>query len=150
MFFRSVPIVLLVLLLIGCGSSSGVEPTTVSGGNITVPPGSVMYLRPSTVNAGSTIDLGTQGGFGTDVVCAVSGSSDAQGLHRCSLSITLLMNVDYWIYLDEAGRPSGVDYHDEFFVGSQKVPRTTQVCPPRGNCYFAGLFRVVNNDAKLQ
>ena len=138
--------------VLGCGSSrpdTGVEPTITNGADITLPAGTLGYRRAGMLSPQTAINVGLTGTLG-EFECSLLIVPDADNIHRCSLSTTLRRNVEYWIYLRDPGRPQGIDYHDEFVVGTQNIRRVTQVCFPTGSCYRAGAFRIVDRYGTIQ
>jgi hypothetical protein len=136
--------------VLGCGSSrpdTGVAPT--NGSDITLPAGTLGYRRVGLLPAQTAISVGLTGTLG-QFECSLLIVPDAENIHRCSLSTTWRRDIEYWIYLRDPGRAQGIDYHDEFFVGTQKIGRVTQVCFPAGSCYMAGAFRLVDGNATIQ
>jgi hypothetical protein len=138
--------------VLGCGSSrpdTGVAPTIVNGTDITLPAGAVGYRRAGLLPPQTAISVGLTGTLG-EFECLLPIAPDTESLHRCSLGTTLRRDVDYWIYLRDPDRAQGIDYHDEFFIGTQKIGRVTQVCFPTGSCYRAGAFRIVDRYGTIQ
>lgn len=132
--------------VLGCGSSrpdTGVAPTTVNGAEITLPAGTLGYRRAGLLSAPTAINVGQTGTLG-EFECLLLTAPDTDSIHRCSLGTTLRRDVEYWIYLRDPDRAQGIDYHDEFVVGTQNIGRVTQVCFPTGSCYRAGAFRIVD------
>ena len=130
-------------------SNSDVGPTIVNGREIVLPPGTLGYHRAGLLSMQTAISVGATGTFG-EFECSLPITADVDGIHRCSLSTTLRRDTDYWIYLRDPDRAQGVDYHDEFVVGRQKVGRVTQVCFPAGPCFVAGAFRIVDASGSIQ
>jgi hypothetical protein len=148
--------VLLVLVasqcVLGCGSArpdTGVGPTIMNGTKVTLPAGTLGYRRPGSLSPQTAISVGLTGTLG-EFECSLLVVPDADNIHRCSLSTTLQRDVEYWIYLRDPGRAQGIDYHDEFVLGTQNVGRVTQVCFPTGSCYRAGAFRIVDRYGTIQ
>jgi len=137
--------------LLGCGSrpETGVAPTIVNGTDITLPAGTLGYRRAGSLPPQTAINVGPTGTLG-EFECLLPIAPDAESIHRCSLGTTLRRDVDYWISLRDPDRAQGIDYHDEFFVGTQKIGRVTQVCFPTGACYMAGAFRLVDRYGTIQ
>ena len=138
--------------VLGCGSSTpdtGVAPTIVNDRDITLPAGTLGYRRAGLLPAQTAINVGLTGTLG-EFECSLLMAPDAENIHRCSLSTTLRRDVEYWIYLRDPDRAQGIDYHDEFVVGTQRVGRVIQVCFPAGSCYRAGAFRVVDRYGTIQ
>jgi hypothetical protein len=155
---RPVPLKYVLLALfasqcaLACGSSrpdTGVGPTIVNGSDITLPAGTLGYRRAGLLSAPTAISLGVTGTLG-EFECSLLIAADAENIHRCSLSTTLRRDVEYWIYLRDPDRAQGIDYHDEFVVGTQTIRRVTQVCFPTGSCYRAGAFRIVDGYGTIQ
>ena len=149
---RGLAAVIVSQCVAACGTTppeTGVGPTIVNGGEITLPPNTLGYRRAGLLSTRTAINVGATGTLG-EIECLLIVTSDADGVHRCSLSTTLRRNVDYWIYLRDPDRVQGIDYHDEFVVGTQKVERATQVCFPTGACYRAGMFRVIDNSGRVE
>jgi hypothetical protein len=138
--------------VLGCGSSrpdTGVAPTVMNGTDITLPAGTLGYRRAGLLSTQTAINLGLTGTLG-QFECSLLIVPDTESIHRCSLSTTLRRGVEYWIYLRDPDRAQGIDYHDEFFVGTQKIGRVTEVCFPTGSCYRAGAFRIVDGYGTIQ
>jgi hypothetical protein len=138
--------------VLGCGSSrpdTGVAPTIVNGTDITLPAGTVGYRRAGLLPPQTAISVGLTGTLG-EFECLLAIAPDTESIHRCSLGTTLRRDVDYWIYLRDPDRAQGIDYHDEFFIGTQQIGRVTQVCFPTGSCYRAGAFRIVDRYGTIQ
>jgi len=138
--------------VLGCGSSrpdTGVAPTVVNGGEIALPAGTLGYRRAGLLPARTAITVGASGTLG-EFECVLPTAPDTESIHRCSLGTTLRRNVEYWIYLRDPDRAQGIDYHDEFVLGTQNIRRVTQVCFPTGACYRAGAFRVVDGYGTIQ
>lgn len=138
--------------VLGCGSSrpdTGVAPTIMNATDITLPAGTLGYRRAGLLSAQTAINVGVTGTRG-QFECSLLIAPDTENIHRCSLSTTFRRGVEYWIYLRDPDRAPGIDYHDEFFVGTQTIGRVTQVCFPAGSCYMAGAFRLVDGNATLQ
>jgi hypothetical protein len=155
---RRIPLNYLLLALVasqcalGCGSSrpdTGVGPTIMNGSDITLPAGTLGYRRAGSLSAQTAISVGEKGTLG-EFECSLLRAPDADNVHRCSLSTTLRRNVEYWIYLRDPDRAPGVDYRDEFVVGTQRVGRATEVCFPTGSCYPAGAFRIMDGYGTIQ
>ena len=81
---------------------------------------------------------------------SLGGAADSNGLHACGLSITLSKNVDYWIYYADSGGAQGANYQGQLSIGSQKIARTATACQRPGCPAVTAVFRIVNNDAKIQ
>lgn len=138
--------------VLGCESSrsnTGIAPTIMNGGDITLPAGTLGYRRAGLLPAQTAITIGLTGTLG-QFDCSLLILPDAENVHRCSLGTTLQRDVEYWIYLRDPDRAQGIDYHDEFFVGTQRIGRVTQVCFPTGSCYMAGAFRIIDRYGTIQ
>jgi hypothetical protein len=121
----------------------------MNGSDITLPAGTLGYRRAGVVSPQTAINVGLVGTLG-EFECSLLIVPDAENVHRCSLSATLRRDVEYWIYLRDPDRAQGIDYHDEFVVGTQNIGRVTQVCFPTGSCYRAGAFRIVDGYGTIQ
>ena len=121
----------------------------VNGADITVPAGTLGYRRAGLLAPQTAISVGATGTLG-EFECLLLIAPDTESVHRCSLGITLRRDVEYWIYLRDPDRARGIDYHDEFVIGTQKIGRGTQVCFPTGSCYPAGAFRIVDRNGTIQ
>ena len=138
--------------VVGCGSSrpdTSVAPSITNGTDITLPAGTLGYRRAGLLSAQTAISVGVMGTLG-QFECSLLLMPDSENIHRCSLSTTLQRDVEYWIYLRDPDRAQGIDYHDEFVVGTQNIRRVTEVCYPTGSCYRAGAFRIVDGYGAIQ
>jgi hypothetical protein len=138
--------------VLGCGSSrpdTAVAPTIMNGADITLPAGALGYRRAGLLAPQTAISVGPAGTLG-EFECLLLTAPGTDSIHRCSLSTALRRDVEYWIYLRDPDRAQGIDYHDEFFVGTQRIGRVTQVCFPTGSCYMAGAFRIIDRYGTIQ